>query len=931
MVNRSSVFVLVSLLALPAAASTVASQQAMPIQMLTDLRILTQSARASAWVPGAATTVLRDLQGTAGNPRSGPNPPLFPPPDVYEAPVPPPILNVAFNGIPSTGVFPSGVSGDVGIDHYLQVVNDAFAFYSKTGDLVAGPISTRALWPATAPCGTVTGGGDQARYDHFAKRWVISRYADPPNASPRLCVAVSRTADPITGGWNLYDFTTDGVYPGAPKLALSVNGYAMATFRGTVDAGSDVWMFERTKMLAGIPAQLVHVAVAEPVPFLPGDIEPITTGPGGPFTWDTFGNLFFRFIDGERFGGKDRLELYLFDVYWTSPTASRFYLRKSIEVAPFDSIVCSLALMDQCVPQPGTTVKLGSLSAFATGRAQRLLRSKAEKVLLTQTINVNGRAAVRWYDVQRTWTIPQDWIVHDWGVHADDSLWRWNGSVAMDNRDDIAFGFHAASETVYASLRIGARRQGQPWATVTRETTLVQGGGAQTERPRFGGASSVELDPQNDCTFWFTGEYYDTTSAAGWKTRIMSFTHPNCRASAQGSFVVTNLPEGGFGAWASTIGARSYVADFDGDHKDDILLLGPPSWNTAPIAFATGSGAFRFVNLPSSLAASAAATNARALIGDVNGDGKADVVITGGSGSTKIVVGLSKGDGTFTVVEYPHANFAFWASRGNPLMGDFNGDGKADVLVVGPGWGTIPVAFSKGDGTFNVTNASVDTFTMAAAARGARAFVGDFDGDGRDDVALTGVSAWTTLPVAFSNGDGTFAVTNVTVLQAWFNGVLTSFPSWAAQSNARIFVGRQRGNRKAYLLATGPSTLKGAMLCMPDSQVRGQFLTYPTGNMAEPFGTYSSLGAVKTLAADFSGDGVLDLALVGLSALNTIPTAFGQSTSFFVANAALPRFQTWSANALPVTGDFDGNGLQDIALVGAAGATTLPVAFSITP
>jgi hypothetical protein len=185
--------------------------------------------------------------------------------------------------------------------------------------------------------------------------------------------------------------------------------------------------------------------------------------------------------------------------------------------------------------------------------------------------------------------------------------------------------------------------------------------------------------------------------------------------------------------------------------------------------------------------------------------------------------------------------------------------------------------------------------------------------------------------VAFSNGDGTFAVTNGTVLQAWFNGVLTSFPAWAAQSNARIFVGRQRGNRKAYLLATGPSTLKGAMLCMPGSQVRGQFLTYPTGNMAEPFGTYSSLGAVKTLAADFSGDGVLDLALVGLSTLNTIPTAFGQSTSFFVANAALPRFQAWSANALPVTGDFDGNGLQDIALVGAAGATTLPVAFSITP
>jgi hypothetical protein len=61
----------------------------------------------------------------------------------------------------------------------------------------------------------------------------------------------------------------------------------------------------------------------------------------------------------------------------------------------------------------------------------------------------------------------------------------------------------------------------------------------------------------------------------------------------------------------------------------------------------------------------------------------------------------------------------------------------------------------------------------------------------------------------------------------------------------------------------------------------------------------------------------------------TIPTAFAQTTTFSVQNAALLRFQAWSAYAVPVTGDFDGDGRMDIALVGASGATTLPIAFSI--
>jgi hypothetical protein len=346
-----------------------------------------------------------------------------------------------------------------------------------------------------------------------------------------------------------------------------------------------------------------------------------------------------------------------------------------------------------------------------------------------------------------------------------------------------------------------------------------------------------------------------------------------------------------------------------------------------PIAFSNGDGTFRFVNVASPLAARAA--EGRVLVADINGDQKSDIIIVGAPGWDKIVTGRSRGDGSFDVVEFKHANFGMWASKANQILGDFDGDGRADILLIGPSWGSIPVAFSNGNGTFRITNERVDSFTQWASAKGARPYVGDFDADGREDVALTGAAPWTTLPVAFSNGNGTFTVTNEAVVPMTFNGISTSFPAWAAQPNARVFAGLMNGDRKTDLIVTGPPTLKGIVICSPDYLVRGKFHTYVRGNMADPFGTYSSVGATKTLTADFSGDGKTDVALLGISVFTSIPTALAESTSFSVANAALLRFQAWSASALPLVGDFDGNGRMDIVLVGLSGGTTLPVAFSI--
>jgi hypothetical protein len=117
------------------------------------------------------------------------------------------------------------------------------------------------------------------------------------------------------------------------------------------------------------------------------------------------------------------------------------------------------------------------------------------------------------------------------------------------------------------------------------------------------------------------------------------------------------------------------------------------------------------------------------------------------------------------------------------VAGDFNGDGLGDIALVGgfiPGtsnpWNTIPVAFSNGDGSFRVTNIGVTNFPLYATQSGAKPVAGDFNGDNRGDIALTGGAGWSSVPVAFSNEDGSFSVTNYG---------LSAFPSYAQENGAR--------------------------------------------------------------------------------------------------------------------------------------------------
>jgi hypothetical protein len=370
-------------------------------------------------------------------------------------------------------------------------------------------------------------------------------------------------------------------------------------------------------------------------------------------------------------------------------------------------------------------------------------------------------------------------------------------------------------------------------------------------------------------------------------------------------------------------GPSALSGDFDGDGRSDTALAGAYWWKTVPVARTTTSGLTVTKASSPAFAAAAAKPNVQMVTGDLDGDQDDDIVLVGATGWTSLPVARSNRDGTFMVSNAATGSFPAWAAQAGVQVasGDFNHDGRTDLALAGGELTTIPVAMSTGSG-FTVTNASVPQFTQQASADGARVLTGDFDGDGRTDLAAVPRSVTDdvdeSLVLALSNGNGTFRQASTPESESDFvaniDGGLVTAGDFDGDGRTDLTVVARNSVLIAY------SAGSDGTFSLTEAQATSAFYTQASRN-------------VRILAGDYNCDGSDDLAVIPKPGSSAQTILIGQTTNdpeTLSVTSNLPQFTQLAkaTGAQILQGDYNNDNCDDIALTGGAGWTTTPTAIS---
>ncbi|MCA9973542.1 MAG: carboxypeptidase regulatory-like domain-containing protein [Anaerolineales bacterium] len=425
-----------------------------------------------------------------------------------------------FEGLGTDGFAPPDTVGEVGPNHYIQMVNVSFAVFDKSGNQLTAKIPFTNLFAgAGGVCQNNNDGDPIVLYDSLADRWLLSQFAVPAGQES-MCIAISQTPDP-TGAYYTYEFAMPD-FPDYFKFGVWPDAYYMGTNTGFPNQYY-AYAFDRQSMLAGQPATY-QFSNGHPNFMMPADVDGPTAPPAG-----TPGYFYTMLAEGypNHPAGVDRLALYEFDVDWANPGNSTYTLAQEIPIADYNYTVCGF-FVQTCVPQPGTTQTIDTLSYWPMWRFQYRNLLSFEAMVGTFTVDTNGadHAGIRWFELRKN---GGGWALQQEGTHAPDTDHRFMGSVAMDGSGNIALGYSVSSASTYPSIRYATRLYTDPPGTMQAEETLYAGTGAQTGIVRWGDYSSMNVDPADECTFWYTNEYHDVNDTGfNWNTRVGVFRIPSC-------------------------------------------------------------------------------------------------------------------------------------------------------------------------------------------------------------------------------------------------------------------------------------------------------------------------------------------------------------------------------------------------------------------
>jgi hypothetical protein len=181
------------------------------------------------------------------------------------------------------------------------------------------------------------------------------------------------------------------------------------------------------------------------------------------------------------------------------------------------------------VPQQGTASRLDTLGDKIMTPMVYQNRAGTESLWASGTVctdaNCTGPTGVRWYQMDVTGgNFPASPVQQQTWTNANDGLWRWMPSIAVDNAGNTAIGYATSGPSEFPSIRYGGRLESDPPGNLGQgEAVLFSGNGSQTDsRGRWGDYTMTVLDTDG-MTFWHTGEYFPQTTTNAWFTRIGKF------------------------------------------------------------------------------------------------------------------------------------------------------------------------------------------------------------------------------------------------------------------------------------------------------------------------------------------------------------------------------------------------------------------------
>jgi hypothetical protein len=511
-----------------------------------------------------------------------------------------PAPSITFDGLDNANWgagHPPDTNGDVGPTYYIQTINSSIGIFNKTtGVRVAAFTFDTFMSQGNFGnlCDTENFGDPVVLYDTFEDRWVLTDFAftlsggsvvNPPGSFQ--CFAVSKTGDPVSGGWNFYSINTAGGLGDYPKFGIWPDGIYMSTNMFTYSEtfqNPRVYAFNKSQMYAGAPTVQVLSFDAPSADFtlLPSNARLQTGTPpaGSPNYYVSTG----QFLNAA--------SVYKFHVDWNHPSLSTF-ADPSIQLQP----TCWPNQTPANAPTPANALDVLATRAMVQNQYSNI--SGAESLWVAHTVQrgesatnstcnaaTGGNATPRWYQLNVTGgTIAANMIQgKTWDPDGANTFFRYAPSVAVNRNGDLAIGYTKSNSTTNPQIKYAGRLAGDPLNTFSQtEQTLIDGTGSQngtcgdvTPCSRWGDYSAMTLDPDG-CTFWYTNEYY-ATNGLNHLTRVGAFSFPGCSVFAnngglQGTVksAVTNQPLQGA---TVSLGSRSTLTDASGHYAFAALPQG---------------------------------------------------------------------------------------------------------------------------------------------------------------------------------------------------------------------------------------------------------------------------------------------------------------------------------------------------------------------